>query len=371
MKVLYITTVPTPYKVDFFEELGKLCELTVLFENETVSYRADGWMKNSFTNFRGFFLKGIKIKDIKISLEIKKFIKKEKYDSIVIGVYSTISQMIVQQFMINHKIKYIISSDGGIKKEDSGIKHFIKKHFISSASAWLSTGKITTNYLKYYGANLKNIYVYPFTSVSENDILEKPLSSREKEIYRIKLGIKENKVVLSVGQFIYRKGYDNLLKTCKNLDKNIGIYIVGGKPTEEYIQMQRELNLTNVYFVDFMKKEQLADYYKAADLFVLPTREDIWGLVINEAMAYGLPVITTNKCVAGMEMINENGKICNVDADWVKEITELITNKNRGMMAEKSIEIIKQYSIENMARLHYDIFSEIVKEEKNEYPCMW
>lgn len=45
-------------------------------------------------------------------------------------------------------------------------------------------------------------------------------------------------------------------------------------------------------------------YYKAADLFVLPTREDIWGLVINEAMAYGLPIITTDKCVAGVQLLN-------------------------------------------------------------------
>ena len=61
----------------------------------------------------------------------------------------------------------------------------------------------------------------------------------------------------------------------------------------------RENDLTNVHFVGFKTKEQLEDYYRAADLFVLPTREDIWGLVVAEAMAYGLGVITTNRCNAG------------------------------------------------------------------------
>ena len=47
----------------------------------------------------------------------------------------------------------------------------------------------------------------------------------------------------------------------------------------------------------------------------MPTREDIWGLVINEAMAYGLPIITTDNCLAGLELIKneENGYIIPVN----------------------------------------------------------
>ena len=53
----------------------------------------------------------------------------------------------------------------------------------------------------------------------------------------------------------------------------------------------------------------------ASDLFVLPTREDIWGLVINEAMSFGLPIITTRKCIAGTELITdgENGYLLEAD----------------------------------------------------------
>ena len=78
---------------------------------------------------------------------------------------------------------------------------------------------------------------------------------------------------------------------------------------KEYINYISEHQLTNVFFFDFMNKELLFKYYQISDLFVLPTREDIWGLVINEAMANGLPIITTDKCVAGKELINDNGYI--------------------------------------------------------------
>ena len=57
-----------------------------------------------------------------------------------------------------------------------------------------------------------------------------------------------------------------------------------------------------------------------------PTREDIWGLVINEALAAGLPVITTNRCGAGLELIknNENGFLVNVED--IDELYEKILN---------------------------------------------
>lgn len=48
-------------------------------------------------------------------------------------------------------------------------------------------------------------------------------------------------------------------------------------------------------------------YYKAADVLAMPTREDICGLVINEALSYGLPVVSTNKCIAALELVS-NGK---------------------------------------------------------------
>ena len=63
--------------------------------------------------------------------------------------------------------------------------------------------------------------------------------------------------------------------------------------------MIRKFKCKNVYFIEFKKSEELNEYYKAADIFVHPTREDIWGLVVNEAMAKGLPVVTTNNVLQG------------------------------------------------------------------------
>ena len=142
---------------------------------------------------------------------------------------------------------------------------------------------------------------------------------------RIKLGLEEEKIVISVGQFIYRKGFDVLIRSAGRLNKNIGIYIIGGEPNDYYLNLKNEYKAENLHFIGFKSKYELAEYYKAADLFVFPTREDIWGLVVNEAMAYGLPVITTNRCISGLELVDSrNGFIINVNSE-----EELICSINK------------------------------------------
>lgn len=357
MKVLYLTTVPTPYKVAFFEEFGKLCDLTVLFENKQVSYREKSWMIKDFHNFTAIFLRGFNIKDKKISVEAIKIIKNGNYDRVIIGCYSTITQMIAQKYMIDHKIPFIHSSDGGMIKEDSALQKKLKSYFIKNASAWLGTGKVTTEYLRYYGADEKKIITYPFTSIYDRDILPVPDSIAVKRQFRNQLKMYEDKIVLSVGQLIYRKGIDVLIKAASKLN-NTGIYIIGGTPSDEYVELKRKYNANNIHFISFKNKNELSKYYRAADVFVLPTREDIWGLVINEAMSYGIPVVTTNKCVAGMEMIEQGVTGSIVEVENVNQLVEAVRYWLENGSTESSnvsLDKARQYTIEKMAAVHYEI----------------
>ena len=160
-----------------------------------------------------------------------------------------------------------------------------------------------------------------------------------------------------------------LLKACTKIPKEYGVYIVGGEPTQKYLALKRRLDLDNVHFIGFRSKEELKEYYMAADLFVLPTREDIWGLVINEAMAYGLPVVTTDNCIAGLELVKdyENGFIVPVEDERVlaNKINKILTDDDlRGKMAKNSLVKIKQYTIENMAESHIRLFNNFLEVEK-------
>lgn len=361
MKVLFMANIPSPYRVDFFNELGKYCDLTVTFEGKSATDRDAKWQADKFTNFKAIFLNGIRTRsDQFLCFSIINVIRKG-FDRIIVGGYSTPTAMLAIEYMRIKNIKFFIEADGGIIAHDSAFKYKLKKHFISAASGWFSSGKMTTEYLVHYGADINSVYIYPFSSLKVEDMIAYPVDLAGKAILRKKLNIRENKITISVGQFIHRKGFDVLLKAWQNCPKEYGIYIIGAEPTEEYLNLQRRLGLTNVHFVGFKTKNELQEYYQAADLFVLPTREDIWGLVVNEAMASGLPVITTNKCVAGMELVEDgkNGFIIPVDDEkaLADKINTILCDEVLCVnMAKESLKRIKPYTIENMAEAHMKIF---------------
>lgn len=367
MKVLFLTNVPSPYRVDFFNELGKYCDLTVLFEKETSTERDKTWKNYSFDNFQGIILKGLSVgSDTSLCLSVKKYLKSRMYEIIICTNFTSPTGMYAVRYMKKHRIPYILESDGGFAKSGSGFREKLKSYFIEGAQLYLSTSDIHDEYYIKYGAEPDRIVRYPFSSIREERILKSVITTEDKGKLKKRLGLTEEKIIISVGQFIHRKGFDILLESAKNFTDSVGIYLIGGCPTEEYLNIKSEFNLENVHFLEFKKPDELSEYYKAADLFVLPTREDIWGLVINEAMAYALPIITTDRCLAGVEMIKngENGYIVPVeDSQKLTEaILEVITdNKLTKQMSENNLNKSYLYTIETMVNKHLKLFNQIEK----------
>lgn len=365
-KVVFLTTIPSPYRVSFFNEWGKKCDLTVIFEKESSSERNELWKQMDIQNFKPIFLKGISVKANKAFCpEIISQIKKLKFDVFVIGGYNTPTAMLASNWLKYHKVPYILNADGGYVKKDKKIVGYIKRKYISSASMWICSSDKTVEYFTHYGADSCRVFKYPFTSIREEIVLKEPFSLEGKKHIRDRLGIVEDKVVLTVGQFIYRKGFDLLLEVANQIKGGVGIYLIGGKITPEYQKIVKKNNLKNVHFLDFMDSKTLSDYYKAADIFVFPTREDIWGLVINEAVAYGLPIITTLDCIAGLEMVDaSNGKL--IRSDDLEElkiaINELIENEELIFeLSKNSLKIARRFTIEQMVEQHMKIIEEFIR----------
>lgn len=360
-RILFLTNFASPYRVHFFDELGKYADVTVLYSDrvEDITHRDKSWFEEGKGGFHPVQLKSLAtFKDENLCLDVLPWLKKG-WDAIVIGGYSSPTAILAMLWLRLHRIPFYMEVDGGLIRQERKIKYLVKRTLVRLAPRWLSTGRFTTEYLVHYGAEKEKVTHYPFSSLYEKNILPGIVSGEEKLTLRKELGIPEKHMVLAIGQFIHRKGFDVLLRSAVNLDKNVGIYIVGGEATEDYRKMREELGLTNVHFLGFQKKDVLAKYYRAADLFVLPTREDIWGLVINEAMAYGLPVITTERCVAGLELVENgvNGYIVPVeDEQALAEKMNTVLQSDMEDMGKASLEKIRPYTLENMAKVHAEIF---------------
>lgn len=374
MKILFLTNYPSPYKVEFFNSLGAHIDLDVVFEQEISEqiHRNSHWFIEKYYNFKPIFLKKNWFGNKFICLEIINVLNKNNYDLIIVGNYATLTGILAIQILKKKKVKFAIQADGGQEKSGRGLKELLKKNLISSATWWLSSSEVSDKYFLKYGAKGKGIYRYPFSSFKREEVLEKVLTHQDKIKIRNKLNMSEEKIILTVGRFDRKKGFDTLIKTAKIIEKNVGVYIVGGKPTPEYLKIISDLNINNVKFIDFKSKDLLKEYYKAADLFVLPTRNDVWGLVINEAMTNGLPIITTNKCVAGLELIEdyENGFIYPVDN--IKELAEkinmiLMDTNLRTKMSNNNLKKIKNYSLEDMVEVFNSNLKEIVEKKNEEF----
>lgn len=363
MKVLYLTNIPSPYRVAYFNELGKVCDLTVIFERSSSLERDDSWKNFSFDYFKGVILHGIRIRtDAAICPNIVKQLGKEKYDHIVVTNISSPTGILAIAWLKFHKIPYCIEGDGAFATEKYGWKQLIKTWIISDAVKCFSTSKEHDAYYIANGANKDTIVRYPFTSLFERDILKRPVTKDEKTAVKKKLSIKEKKIILAVGSYIHRKGFDLLIRAMEKMPDEWGVYIVGGVPTAAYLELQKALDLKHLYFVPFQNGDKLKEYFMAADIFVLPTREDIWGLVINEALSYGLPVVTTNRCIAGLELIKDgyNGFIVehdNIDSLRIGIYQLMSAEDQWESYAENALRVIHEYTIEKMVEAHRMIWN--------------
>lgn len=368
MKVFYLTNIPSPYRVAFWNLLGTHCELTVVFEK--FNERNREWAISGVgENFKAGILDGVTLGiQYHFNPGIIKHLREYQYDVYVIGGFAAPTDMLAIRELKRQKKPFILSADGGFPRPgDDSITGAIKRNLISSAAKYMSSGTVCDEYLKCYGARPGDLYRYHFSSVFENEIGPEPLSDIRKAALRNMYGLKNN-VVISVGQFIHRKGFDLLLDMWGHFRRDdTTLLIVGGGPQKRmYQNIIRHHDLKNVVIIDFLQRAKLFELYRLADLFVFPTRYDIWGLVPGEAMANGLPVIASHNAASIHDLITDgvNGLVEELEYPirWARDMEDLIEDQNtRRELSEKAVETMRSYTIEAMVRDYMLAFNDITR----------
>ena len=156
-------------------------------------------------------------------------------------------------------------------------------------------------------------------------------------------------VVLFVGHFRKRKGMDYLIKAFRSLKRDDSVLIIAGSGEEEDHLKSLAEGTDHILFPGFVQGQQKTKYYSLADIFVLPTLDDCWGLVVNEAMSFGLPIIVTERAGCAPELAKDNGIIVparNVEALKGAMQKLLDNDRLRRQMGWKSEEYIKKYDVD-------------------------
>lgn len=348
-KLCWLIVGMSPYSIKLLNEVSKTYETQVIVDIGKEKNRNNEWKLDNNNNFKTYFI------DENYKQKIKEFAK--EYDIFFDGEYmSKYGHYAVSEFKKNNKIT-ILKADGGIAKNRGFVLNTFQSYMMKRHDYFMSSSNETSSYFTYYGVDPNKIILYKFTSLTNEDIKTNKELIKNKNEHRKQLNIDDKFTLISVGQPIRRKGFDILLNSYikTGLTDKINLYIIGGKPQEEIKKIVDDNKLINVHFIDLISSNELKKYYAASDSFVLCTREDIWGLVIQEAMSFGLPVITSNNCVCGnhFNKINNSVIVCDVNDEeaYSHKIKELYEDKD--LLKEysiKALETVEEYTIENSAK---------------------
>ena len=186
---------------------------------------------------------------------------------------------------------------------------------------------------------------------------------------RTELGLPENvNLALFAGDIrISRKNLDTVLHALVKVPE-LHLAVVGGTQDSPYPAMAKALNISKrVHFLGY--RRDMPQIQRASDLFVFPSRYEPFGLVVIEAMASGLPVITATTTGAA-DLVNPDCGIVLDDCDDVNALADALglLNSDRSLrqqMGKVARTIAEQHSWSTMAQTYLNIFEELITHEKH------
>lgn len=230
-------------------------------------------------------------------------------------------------------------------------KRFILTPLFLMCRACLYIGVHNREYYKTYGVPDKKLFHIPH--VVDNNFFNKfyeELSPKRSQI-RKKFGFMDGRpVILFLSRLVSKKRPMWALEAYKEIRKThlCGLIFAGEGPVRAEMETKiAEENIPDVVFTGFLNQKEIPEAYAAADIFVLPSlREETWGLVVNEAMNFGLPIIVSDKVGCGPDLVleNKNGYIISSQEELNNALLRLISNeKKRKNFGRKSKEIISSW----------------------------
>lgn len=193
------------------------------------------------------------------------------------------------------------------------------------------------------------------------------LDGAEQDRLRAELDTGDAFVVLYVGRLSEAKGVDDLIAAVGAVDEaDVHLVVVGDGPDREAFERQARDELRDaVTFTGTLPNEVLPNYYALADAFVLPTHGDTWGLVLNEAMVCGTPVVTTTAAGAVGDLVRdgETGLVVPPgDRAALRDVLARLVTDDRlaARLAERGTERAAAYTPEAYARRMKSAIDELV-----------
>jgi glycosyltransferase involved in cell wall biosynthesis len=302
-------------------------------------------------------------------------IKTFKPDVVNLTGYYDVASWIVLFYCKLKGIKTILSNESTEGDHSrNNIKEFWKSLIIRQFDGYFNFGTLSKNYLLTLGAKAEKMLVN--RNCVDNELLKKNYSESilSRPYRQSALNLSKNNFIF-VGRLIEFKNLFFLLECFseaqKQSKKDWGLIILGDGDQKDALQNFIEAqNIRNVSFQKGVSWQEVPEYLALSDVFVLPSYSEPWGLVVNEAMACGMPVLVSEKCGCAVDLVQNSKNGFTFSAYDKNQLTSLLlkfmNNELDSLkMGEISEQIIKGYSPQNVAKEMYEGFLKIVGQVSN------
>ncbi|MFN7941383.1 MAG: glycosyltransferase family 4 protein [Thermoanaerobaculia bacterium] len=330
MRLAIVTTHPIQYQVPWFRALAarREIELTVGFawlpdaESQGVGFGVpfhwdvpltDGYrwerlpLANRSPRLGPFF--GLRLR------EVASWLRAGRFEALLVTGWNSFCLVQAAREAKRLGLRVMVRGDSSDVAPRAAWKKLLHRRFLSMYDAFLTVGSQNEAFYARNGVPASRRFRVPH--VVDNQRLAEEAKTHEvnRVTIRGRWGIEADaRVALFAGKMIREKNLEELLRAfalAEREERTLRLLLVGDGPLRSEIAARAESLEHRPALVGFLNQSRIAEAYAAADFLVLPSRSETWGLVVNEAMACGLPAIVSDRvgCAADLVREGETGAV--------------------------------------------------------------
>jgi 1,2-diacylglycerol 3-alpha-glucosyltransferase len=308
-RLAILTEIIAPYRIPVFNALAVRndIELHVIFLSETDPSLRQWQVYKEEIRFPYEVLPAWRRRlgtyNLLVNRGVEAALRRSRPQAVLCGGYSYLAAWQAARWAGEHNLPLLLWSESTA----NDLRHhrwpveFMKVRFMRLCQAFVAAGKSSRDYLICTGAPEERIFTAP-NAVDGKFYAALAGKARESAGEIRSLHGLPQRYFLYAGRLVAEKGVFDLLDAYARLEESarsqIGLVFAGdGASRSQLAERAAAIRPGSIHFCGFVHREQLAEMYALAEALVFPTHSDTWGLVVNEAMACGLPVIASE--VAG------------------------------------------------------------------------
>jgi glycosyltransferase involved in cell wall biosynthesis len=317
-RLLLLTEIISPYRIPLFNALARheAVDLHVIFLAETDPNLRQWQVYKEEIKFSYQVLPAWRRRvgryNALLNYGLDRALTAADPDVILCGGYSYVASWQALLWARVHNTPFLLWSESNLQDLRRGLAlvEFLKREFLHKCSGFVVPGLSGRCYLRTH--KIKDDFIFTAPNAVDNDFFTAASAAvRANEAARRKELNLPDRYFLFAGRLVREKGVFELLSSYAKLDgklrQRVGLVFVGDGPVRRQLEEQASsISPGMIRFAGFAQREQLAAYYALAEILTLPTYTDPWGLVVNEAMACGLPIILSRIAGCAADLVKEN-----------------------------------------------------------------